>query len=150
MLISHEHEKVNLNLMKEFSIVNTVDIMKIIKRSSKKSCDLDPIPTYMLVKCLSGTGIVDVLTCIINQSLSSGKCPDSFKHALVIPLLKKQGLEHIYKNYRHVSNLSYISKLLERVVSEQLLAHIYENGLDVVYQSAYKMYHSTESALLRV
>ena len=54
------------------------------------------------------------------------------------------------KHYRPVSNLSFISKLTERVVSKQLLSHVESCNLEIVYQSAYKQFHSTETALLKV
>ena len=68
----------------------------------------------------------------------------------MIPLLKKPGLDLIFKNYRPISNLSFVSKLIERAVANQLLDHINKNSLDVKFQSAYKKFHSTETALIRV
>jgi hypothetical protein len=73
------------------------------------------------------------------------------KSALVTPLLKKASLSpEILKNYRPVSNLSFISKLTERVVASQLTDHMSENNLFVPVQSAYRRNHSTETALLKV
>ena len=54
------------------------------------------------------------------------------------------------KNYRPASGLSFISKLVERVVAKQLVDHIHRHGLDNSYQSAYKSGHSTETALLSI
>ena len=54
------------------------------------------------------------------------------------------------KNYRPVSNLPFLSKLLERVVLHQLVEHIAYNDLLELKQSAYRQHHSTESALLHV
>ena len=61
---------------------------------------------------------------IINTSLRDGIVPESFKRALVKLLLKKPGLGLLDRNYRPVSNLSYISKLVERVVAAQLVTYI--------------------------
>ena len=73
------------------------------------------------------------------------------KIALIRPLLKKITLDpDIYKNYRPVSNLSFLSKLIEKVVVNRLFSHMTDNNLHDLMQSAYKPYHSTESALLRV
>ena len=67
------------------------------------------------------------------------------------PLLKKQGLDqNILKNYRPVSNLPFVSKLLERVVLKQLNSHLASNNLLEKNQSAYRQGHSTETALLDV
>ena len=70
---------------------------------------------------------------------------------MVTPLLKKSTLNpDIFKNYRPVSNLSYISKLLERVVAGRLTDYMTENNLHEHLQSAYKPSHSTGTALVKV
>ena len=69
--------------------------------------------------------------------------------ALVFPLLKKDGLEPIFKNYRPVSNLQFISKLTESAEAKQLQHHINMNNLFPLLQSSYRKFHSTESALLK-
>ena len=67
------------------------------------------------------------------------------------PLQKKPSLDrNILKNYRPVSNLSFISKLIEKVVAKQLNKFISHEGLLNVNQSAYKSSHSTETALLEI
>ena len=77
--------------------------------------------------------------------------PDEFKKAIVTPLIKKSSLPpNDLKNYRPVSGLGFISKLVERVVASQLNDHVSLNGLENVRQSAYKLGHSTESALLSI
>ena len=80
-----------------------------------------------------------------------GCIPDPFKSAVVTPLIKKPNLpsDHL-KNYRPVSGLSFISKLVECVVAKQLLEHIHVHKLDNPYQSAYKAGHSTKIALLSI
>ena len=73
------------------------------------------------------------------------------KSATVTPLLKKQSPSlDINKNYQLVSNLPFVSKVLERVVASQLKAYMDYNNLHDPLQSAYKTAHSTESALLKV
>ena len=84
------------------------------------------------------------------MSLTSGRMPTNFKHAIVTPLLKKPGAERIYKNYRPVSNLPFLSKINEKAVSQQLTKHVTANNLSEDFQSAYKSLHSTETALLKV
>jgi hypothetical protein len=77
--------------------------------------------------------------------------PSAFKHALVKPLLKKSSLDpNVQKNYRPISNLAFVSKIIEKVVAARLLDHVKENDLNETFQSAYKKGHSTETALLRV
>ena len=90
---------------------------------------------------------------IINYSLREGCFPNCFKTAYVKPLLKKPSLgRNLLKNYRPVSNLSFISKLIEKVVAKQLHVNNYidSEGLSNVNQSAYRRLHSTESALLKI
>jgi hypothetical protein len=132
-----------------FAPVTEEEILKIISTSPTKSCSLDPMPTWLLKGCLDI--LLPVITRIVNLSMSSGIMPGDMKTATIIPLLKKSSLDsEVMKNYRPVSNLSYLSKLIERVVAERLSSHIALNGMDQVLQSAYKKHHSTETALIKV
>ncbi len=147
------HEEIGENkkyqtTLKEFRLLSEDDVRDLVKKAPNKYCILDPVPTWLLRDCLEE--VLPVLTKIINLSLQLGDVCDSLKHAIIKPLLKKMGLELIEKNYRPVSNLTYISKLIERAVAHQLLEHLKENKLMDAYQSAYRMFHSTETALLRV
>ena len=84
-------------------------------------------------------------------SLLTGEYPLIFKKAIVKPLLKKTSLDsEDLKNYRPVSNLSFMSKILEKVVLSQILQHVNSNKLLSDFQWAYHPYHSTETALLKV
>ncbi|GFR87153.1 reverse transcriptase-like protein [Elysia marginata] len=88
---------------------------------------------------------------VINQSLATGTVPDCYKHAIVKPMLKKPGLdENALKNFSPISNLKFWSKILEKLVLQQLLEHLNKSNLNEVFQSAYKAFHSTETALLKV
>ena len=67
------------------------------------------------------------------------------------PSLKKPSLsKNEFKNYRPVSNLNYISKLLECILANQIKLHLSENCLFNPLQSAYRSGHSTETALLTI
>ena len=95
--------------------------------------------------------LLPILTKIINLSLSSGSFPDHLKEACVRPLLKKPSLDpENLANYRPISNLRFTSKLIERAAMSQLQTYLCENDLHAKMQSAYRPYHSTETALLRV
>ena len=59
-------------------------------------------------------------------------------------------MELIKKNYRPVSNLAFISKLIKKAVASQLIEHLKLNNLYDKFQSAYRMFYNTETALLRV
>ena len=96
------------------------EISIFMLKSPAKSCDLDPIPTSLLRQC--SNSIVPAITMIINHSLKSSVVPSAFKSAHVLPLLKKPTLDpNDLQNYRPVSNLPYISKLLERVAFFQIV-----------------------------
>jgi len=84
-------------------------------------------------------------------SLREGRLPSTQKHAVVTPLLKKSGLDvEEPKNYRPVSNLTFVSKLVERAVASRLVTYLNANGLMPPLQSAYRRHHSTETALLKL
>ena len=135
--------------LEQFRVVSESDVRKVITLSRTKSCALDPIPTWLLKQCLDQ--VAPVLTVIVNTSLSCADFTPELKRAFVTPLIKKLILDcEIFKNYRPVSNLSFVSKLIERIICVQLVDHLKENGLYEIFQSAYRQLHSTETALLRV
>ena len=126
-----------------------VEIRNIIKLSPAKSCELDPLPTWLLKECIAE--LVPTITDIVNMSLRDSLMPKSLKTALIRPLLKKTGLDsNILKNYRPVSNLTFISKVIEKVVSGRLNEHLIKNSMFDPLQSAYRDKHSTETALIKV
>ena len=87
---------------------------------------------------------------MVNCSLHEVLVPDSFKKTVVTPLIKASLPVEDLKNYRPVSGLSFISKLVECVVAKQLVDHIHRHALDNSYQSAYKSGQSMETALLSI
>ena len=77
--------------------------------------------------------------------------PISQKSAIITPILKKAGLDpDVAANYRPISNLTFISKVIERIVAGQLTAYLVANNLLPTKQSAYRAHHSTETALLGI
>ena len=75
---------------------------------------LDPIPTKLLYKTFEV--LLPTVTNILNESFTSGTVPSEFKTAVVKPLLKKPSLDpNELKNYRSISHLPFLSKLLENV-----------------------------------
>ena len=124
------------------------DVRKLIEGFPKKTCILDPMPTSLVINCIDVR--LPVITKIINLSLESGSFASNWKCALVNRLLKKSGLDLVLKNYKPVSNLQFVSKLTERAVFNPLDEHMMANDIYPLFQSAYRQYHSTETALLRV
>ena len=134
--------------MNVFERASEDEIKKLILSSSSKSCDLDPIPTSVLKNCLDI--LITPITDIIDISMETSTSLQNFKEAHLRPLLKKiSPPKNELKNYRPVSNLSFISKILEKIVANRLQAHIKNNHLCNPLQSAYRKHHSTELALLK-
>ena len=116
---------------------------------SLQSCELDPVPTWLLKLC--SEDLLPIITHVINLSLSQSVVPGDIKEALLAPLLKKASLDHeVLKHFRPVSNLAFIGKMIEKVVAVQFKDHLIRNKLQELMQSAYRKGHSTETALLRV
>ena len=92
-----------------------------------------------------------IITNIINESLSTGVFPQCLKSAIITPIIKKASLNpNNMKNYRPVSNIPFLSKLIEKQAVKMVNAHVVKNNLGEELQSAYKPAHSTETALLKV
>ena len=124
-----------------FRPTNTLEITKIVNSASKATCLLDPIPTSLLQTLLPV--LSPVIAHLVNASLSSGVFPSELKSAVIKPLLKKPNLDpEVLKNYRPVSNLSFISKVIEKVVASRLLDHMVDNDLLEPFQSVYRGGHS--------
>ena len=122
--------------------------MKLIRKSSSAFCDLDPAPTWLIKDCADV--LITPIANIVNVSLSNGFLV-MMKSAKVTPLIKKPNLQrNNMKNYRPISNLSFISKLIERAVATEVNEHVHNNKLGEPLQSAYRPLHSTETVLLRV
>ena len=132
----------------EFRLMTEPEVLKLIASAATKSCEIDPVPTHILKQCTSE--LLPVITRIINLSLETGVVPDTQKLAIVRPLLKKKNLDTTLKNYRPVSNLSFISKLVEKAAGIQFAEYLETTGMKEPLQSAYKRHHSTETALVKV
>ena len=134
-------------LINEFKELSTSDVAALIKSSTLKTCALDPMPSILVSRC---DALIPIITQIINTSLQLGSFPAEWKEALVLPLLKKCGLQLIFKNFRPVSNLLFVSKLTERAVFDQMHVHMSINNLYPSAQSSYRKHHSVETALLKI
>ena len=116
--------------------------------SPSKLCENDTIPTILLNEILPS--ILDLIVNIVNASLTQGIFSDGLKEALVKPLLKKINLELLKSNYRPVSNLPFIAKVIEHCAAYLITKYIEGNHLLEPNQSAYHANHSTETVILKV
>ena len=133
-----------------FSTTNTLtsfflhsnDQLICLLKHSRSSSSLDPIPLKLLNDI--APYIISNIAHIIHESLISGTVPLIFKHSLITPIIKKPSLDPLsFNNYRLISNLSILSKTLERVVSKQLSSFLTTNNILCTFQSAYVPNKST-------
>ena len=131
-----------------FRMIGESDLHRLVSAAANKPCKLDPVPTW-LVKYADE--LSPFITFLFNASLTAGQFPSSQKCAMVTPILKKPTLDpNDLLNYCPISNLTFLSKLLERVVHEQLMSYISTNNLLPDEQLVYHKHRSTETAVLRV
>ena len=79
----------------------------------------------MLKDCLDE--LPPFLTKMLNSSLQSGVFPDFWKEALISPTLKRDGLDLNFKSFHPVSNLQFVSKLVERAAANQMYSYMVDN-----------------------
>ena len=120
---------------------------EINKLKNKKSVGIDGISVQILKSCADI--LIQTITYIINKSIKEGKVPSSWKIAKVIPLHKK-GDKSNPDNYRPISLLPCMSKLMERIIQLQLLNYLKANNILVPFQSGFRASHSTVTALIKV
>ena len=139
----------NPDLLVSFPVLSEDFVKKIIMSSPTKTCSLDTIQTKILKEYIDY--YIVYLTSMINHCLAKGEIPKDYKHAIITPILKKSNVDrYSFNNYRSVSNLSFLSKSIERVVMSVLNDYLHHNNLMPLYQSAYRKCHSTETALLEI
>ena len=143
--VEYEPPKVELT---SFRQLKEEEIRDIIMNSSNATCKLDPIPTWLVKLCVDE--LKTVITKIINMPLHDGYVPEAWKVAILVPILKKLGLEALFENFRPVNNLSFVSKIAEKAVVGQMLNHCEDNAPLPINQSAYRPFNSTETALVKV
>ena len=135
--------------LSEFRPLTAADVVAGVRALPGKQCASDPLPTRLLKDNVDV--LAPFLVELFNRSMALGVVPSVFKAAYVTPLLKKADLDPTdAKSYRPISNLSVLSKLLERLVARQLLDYLVASRLLPELQSAYRANHSTETAVLRV
>ena len=129
--------------LSEFPLLSENDMSKLIQGfSAEKNCLLDCIPTWFVKSNL--TTFVPIITKILIF-------PAALKHTIISPIIKKPSLDpKNLKNYRPVSNIKFLSKVIEKHVVYTISNHMRECNLGEPLQSAYRTAHSTETALLKV
>ena len=134
--------------MNKFTPVHHNDVKEIVSSTPAKSCKLDPIPTSFLKVDIEV--LASIISNITNSTFETGFFSDELKDALVCPLHKHPSLELKLKNFRPVSNLSYLGKLIERLACRQIVQYTNSTGQMEDCQYAYRENFSTKTAPLKV
>ena len=109
------------------------------------SSKLDPVPTWVIQKF--PVELSPFIAALFNASMSGGYIPASQKIASITPIPKKASLNPLdLGNYRPISNLTFLSKLLEHAAYEQIVGYMERHQLLPSLQSAYQKNRSTETA----
>ena len=132
----------------QFEPVTEAQLEKIIKASKIKTCSDDPIPAELLKNNIDL--VLPSLVKLVNLSLTTGEM-DGLKDTVVTPLMKKAGADpEKLSNYRPITGIQQVGKLIERSVLPQFTQHTVLNKLDVPNQSGYKAGYSCETLLVRL
>ena len=134
--------------LETFNPVSVEELRSLLKNKTIKTAYNDILPSVIMKKVFDN--LLPYICDLINVSLRTGSM-DGVKEGTIVPLLKKCGLDpEILKNYRPVSDIVLISKLIETVVLYRLNCHASAHNLQCDAQHGYKKFHSTETLLLKV
>ena len=129
-----------------FHTVEENYVLKLLKNTNcNKGTGLDNLPAKFVKD--GARSIVKPILYIVNLSISSGEVPCDLKNARVVPLYKKNSRTEA-GNFRPVSILPVISKILEKVIFDQLESYLKANNLTYQYQSGFRPSFSTDTCLI--
>ena len=141
---TNSYDTINTSL-NSFCLPTTVEIYNHIIKT-KSSSKNDPLPLSSMKNILNT--IYLFIHQIICDSITSNTFPQCYKKSMIIPILKKPTLDtSVLLNYRPISQLPIISKVLERIICKQITEYLVTNNLYDPNQSAFRPSHSTETAL---
>ena len=125
------------------------EVLKLVNSMPSKSSAADRFPASLIKSC--SDVFVPLITRLAHMSFTEGVFPSVYKNASVTPLLKKKGLDNNDPaNFRPISNLNTISKILERLFLSRLMPHIESSCAYSKFQSAYRRGYSTETTIVRL
>ena len=141
--------KISNSSFNHFVTLSNDDVTEVIESLPNKQCALDPISAKFFKQCLQY--LLQYVKYILNLSLEKGVFPACYKQALIKPKIKGHLLDKdLLCNYRPLSNLSFMSKALERCVMKQLFNYLESNHIFNDFQSAYRKFHSCETAITKI
>lgn len=141
--LSNKRGKTEFHLEK----IGCETIMEIIKKMQTNATSHDQINAEMIKLTLPETA--EIITEIVNRSIATNTYPEVWKRALVRPIPKSNSLEEL-KDLRPISILPALSKVLERVVFNQIEKFINSENIIPPNQSGFRRNHGTETALAKV
>ena len=125
-----------------------MELRKIILSSKPTTCQTNPIPSAFIKENLDV--LLPVLLRIINHLITMGSFNKLWKLSTIVPLQKKVGSDTSLANYWPVNNLPFLSKIVEKVILNQLQSHIDEHQLLTSRLCAYRLGYSTELVILKI
>ena len=130
--------------MDHFNDINTEFAGRLLVQAANKNCALDPAPTWIVKRFVDE--LAPFVVAYVNVSFQTGCFSTKSKRAIILPILKNSKLDRDdLNNYRPVSNLTFMSKILERCAYTQLYSYQNENTLLPEKQSAYSLICSLSS-----
>ena len=128
---------------------SVAEVAKLISSMPAKSSPIDKISTTIIKSC--SDIFAPLIARLASLSFRDGIFPACYKTASVTPLIKKRDLDRDNPaNFRSISNLHSISKILERIYLSRIIWHVEQSSNFNRFQSAYRRGYSTETALLRL
>ena len=142
----HQPRQLDTTPLSKFASITTSQLRKTINSMPSKMSPLDTLQMDRLKQVLEGC--LPAITHIINKSLDSSEFCSAWKETLVKTLVKKISAGTDKTNYRPVSNLGFISKIVKKVNLEQFTEHCNRNSLLPEYQTAYRKNHNCQTSLI--
>ena len=145
----YEPARREVSHISEFQPVTCAEVRKILASMTNKTCELDVVNTKLLKEGLDY--ILQEITDLVNFSLQNGQFLRKWKTSIVRPMIKKinsRNLNLSLQNFRPINNVNFLSKVLEKIVLNQIMKHC--DSLMPDYQSAYQKFYSCETVLVKL
>ena len=133
-----------------FQELNLTELKRVIDKVKYTYCENDPFPMSDIKDVENMHLIHSVCLTITNMTIAQAVLPQSEKLACIKPTYKGKGDQNDLSSYRPISNLSYLSKLIETTIEKQLWAHLKDVNVMPGNQSAYRENHSTETTVCSI